>query len=173
MHPFGCIPFLIQGGAIMEKKLLYKAVWSFHKSTRIEYDEVLGIAGIAYSEALQGHDPSKGCFSTYFWRCMRNAIVDYQRRNPVHDTQFDETFISPNKRNPEMDVEFLNVLENMEVHARKICKLVISSSEIAELIGKPKLAKGKIKRELRKQGWKWQDIWDGFNEIQNALKQTI
>ena len=158
----------------IETRLIYKATWHFHKTTGIEYDEVLGIAGVSYSIALRDFDPEKGSFSTLFWRCMRNAIVDFQRKMEMEtdtfDFDFDETRVPPNTKNPEKAVIFKDLIEKMEKRASDICKLVLSNAEIAELADKPKLARGKIKQKLRDQNWKWRDIWEGFDEIKNSLK---
>lgn len=61
-------------------KLIKKIAWSFHHfhhSTGVEWDDLLQEATIAYIEAMQSYDKSKGKPTTYIWYCISNRLRNF------------------------------------------------------------------------------------------------
>lgn len=57
--------------------LIRKIVWSFHKSTKIDWDDLFQEASLAYLEALRTYNPERGKITTHAWTTISNALKTY------------------------------------------------------------------------------------------------
>ncbi len=63
------------------KKLIYQKAWQYHQKTGIEFDELVGVANLAYAKALNKFDPDRGKFSTLLWHSIVNAFKSYMKNH--------------------------------------------------------------------------------------------
>ena len=136
----------------------------------MDYDEVHSIANYVYVKSKNSHDPEKAKFSTFFYNCLKYELVEHIRRNPlIMSTETDE-YIS--ESDMERKIEFSNHLDNtLNSIGKEICEFILGDSEIHQLVNKPKKMKGMLKKKLREQGWKWENIWAGFKDIETCLSK--
>ena len=155
------------------EKLLHKFAWSYKNTTGIEEDELFAEACVAYMTAIMSYDNTKDTkLSTWISYCVKNRLNSFVTtfHSDKSFTLFDEEKWESFPATDGFDSIFgySDLLTELSPKARKVCDLVIKNQH--ELDGiPPKLARGKIQKELRKQGWVWSDIWTTFNELKNAF----
>lgn len=166
--------------------LAQKLAWSFHKTTGLEFEEILSTAYLAFTYAKMSFDPTKGSFSTYLYYTIMSNVIDHckQKHDPTHDGKprdnannksnlWEAGFLLSeliDYRDPEKMYLFKEALNNMSNEAKSICSMVLDSP--TDFIdNRPKLARGKVYRKLREVGWSWPKIWKGFKEIKLTLNE--
>ena len=68
-----------------DEGLIRKLSWSFAKTTKEPFKDLLQEASMAYLKALQTYNPEKGAASTHVWNCVRRHLSNYTfdlNRNP-------------------------------------------------------------------------------------------
>ncbi len=155
-------------------RLIYKLAWSFHYTTNIELDELIGELSLLYAEALNEYDSSKKVkFTTFAYSFMRNGIINYLKKQKqqkmvyLDDLSYFDTKTSQSCTFDEM----MEIIKQWPEANQELIEFVLDNfDELDEM--PPKFARGAIVRELREKGWKWQNIWDTMNETKVILKNT-
>ena len=177
--------------------MAHSMAWSFHKTTGIPFEDLLSSAFMAFAHGVKTYDSSKGSFSTYYFRVCQTRLIDncadvkYWRdrksrqphaaskeeitdplENPMEvsleDTKGERVLVDT--QNPERIVGFREAIRGMSKEARMVCRIIFEAPQ-EFLVHAPKLSRGKVKEELRKQGWSWSQIWNSFREIKATLTQ--
>jgi len=162
----------------MELNIVRKVVWSYARSTGLDFDELCSEAYLTYLEAAPSYDPSKGRKSTFIWNVVRNhinSLLKAKKEIPV-DKEAMETLLEGRE---ELDPERIIIAEecweelfnSLSPEAKMICFLV-NNGEIYVNTDKPREARGIIARELKAQGWSESKIWATFREIKQTIKMT-
>ena len=152
---------------MQDLNLIRKIAWSYTKTTGMEFEELFSVAALGYTKALNSFDSSRSCFSTWVWINMSRELNDFLLKESKKDN-------IPNKEsiNPEQEVSFKESIQSLSQEAQQICKMIFNSP--AEYVSHaPKLSRGKIKDELREEGWSWSQIWKSFREIKSVLNKTV
>lgn len=150
-------------------KLAYKIAWSFHKTTGVSVEELISEATLALLEAQITYDPDKAMESTYYYHCIKNALCAFVQQEsrlvlPGFSIPDGVTF------QPEMD-SIKDIVAQWKPDCRLVVELILKTPKrYCEL--KPKMARGRIVRLLRRQGWSWPRIWATFKEVKLALNET-
>jgi RNA polymerase sigma factor (sigma-70 family) len=163
----------------MELNIVRKVVWSYARSTGLDFDEMCSEAYLAYLEAAPSYDPARGKKSTFIWNVVRNHInnlLKAKKEIPI-DKEAMETLLEGRE---ELDPERLIIAEecweelfnSLSPEAKMICLLVLNDGEIYLNTDKPREARGIIARELKARGWGENKIWATFREIKQTLKMT-
>lgn len=158
--------FLPKNFVIEDKNLIHSIAWSFHKSSGVEFDELFSEGVHAYCEAKLRWDSNRSTkFTTWAFLCITNALINYvklEKRQVLVDMEY---AFSGMYSNPTTWFEFLDALPR---ECQQLAKIVLEEKE--ELAGLPgKFARGELSRILRKRGWSWNQIWDGFRLMSNVL----
>lgn len=144
--------------------LIRKIAWSYVHTTGLEFEELFSVAALGYTKALNSFNPNKSCFSTWAWTNMSHELNDFLSKEPKDD------LINKESINPEQEYSFKESIQSLSQEAQQVCKMVFESP--AEYISHaPKLSRGKIKDELRSEGWSWSQIWRSFKEIKSTLNE--
>lgn len=154
------------------KKLIYKIAWAYHRKTGIDFEELVSEGNIAFCKAKNSFDYSRDIkFCTYLYVSVKNAMKDFIEKN--------NHFNNTNKINFEFkdtNNEFqIKLFENLSDSGKIMVKTIINPpTEIIEWAQNdkwPKKRDGKkhLLRYFREKGWKFQDIWNCFDEIQMVL----
>ena len=61
--------------------IVRKVVWSYARSTGLDFDELCSEAYLAYLEAAPSYDPARGKKSTFIWRVVQNHINNLLKKN--------------------------------------------------------------------------------------------
>ena len=150
-------------------KMIQKIARSFHKTSGLEYEELLGEATVAYFESIETYEPERGALSTWAWACMTKHLLYYLQtqirwnRNKCPD---------PRKPMEWVDSHFLwEFMESLPKDSKLICKMILDSPE--EFLGEArKETIGQVESYLRKQGWAWRKIRNGLQGIKKSLTET-
>jgi hypothetical protein len=57
--------------------LIRKIAWSFHNSTRIDWQELFSEAALAYCEALEYYPREKKKTASVLWSFMKSRLIEY------------------------------------------------------------------------------------------------
>ncbi len=162
----------------MELNIVRKAVWSYTRSTGLDFDELYSEAYLAYLEAAPSYDPAMGKKSTFIWNVVRNHInnlLKAKKEVPVDEEAINMLIRERDELNPEQVVlaeeSWRELFESLSPDAKMIFFL-LNSSEIYVNTDKPREARGIIARELKARGWPEKKIWATFREIKQVLKTT-
>ena len=161
-----------------ELNIVRKVVWSYTRSTGLDFDELCSEAYLAYLEAAPFYDPAKGKKSTFIWNVIRNHINNLlkMKKEVLVDKEAIDMLI---KERDELDPEqvvlaeesWRELFESLSPEAKMIFSL-LNSSEVYINTDKPREARGIIARELKARGWSENKIWATFREIKQTLKMT-
>ena len=161
-----------------ELNIVRKVVWSYTRSTGLDFDELCSEAYLAYLEAASSYDPARGKKSTFIWNVVRNHInnlLKAKKEVPVDKEAIDILIEEKDELNPEQVVlaeeSWRELFESLSPDAKMIFFL-LNSSEVYINTDKPREARGIIARELKARGWSENKIWATFREIKQTLKMT-
>lgn len=163
-----------------EMNLIRHLVWSFHRTTGLEWEELFGEAQLAYCQALRSYDNAHGKkLTSWAYTCIVNHLKTYiQKQNGSHTISLDALLSNKDFQNRESDGEapIPEVLYDYEMEqitdlfgamgpkARTVCDLIFESPDMFE-----ENTVMKLQGILRDLGWKWIDIWAAFKNIRFAL----
>ena len=144
-----------------------KLAWQFHKSSGLDFQELMSEGTLAYYEALKAYDKN------YKWKSNKNTLIyvhvfnklilfiRYEKRY-VYDG-----FIIDRSSHP---TPFFEIEEQFDKDGKEIIQLILSNKHaFAGIPGK--YARGKLIEMLRQQGWSWSKIWDSIRNIKFILNE--
>jgi len=167
----------------LELNLARKLAWSFHQSTGIEYEELLGEAIGHYIEAVHKYNPdlsTKTKLTTWATSVMRNRLIRISSKPASYGTQglseHEQELLEPKAQvgSPEYifrAMEFKELLANLSKDAQDICLMIFGSPE-EFLTYSSRKSRMSVKHKLQEMGKKWEfEIREPFAEIKEALKE--
>jgi RNA polymerase sigma factor (sigma-70 family) len=165
----------------MELNIVRKVVWSYTRSTGLDFedfDELCSEAYLAYLETAPSYDPARGKKSTFIWTVVRNhinSLLKVKKEVPVNEEAINMLIEEGDELDPEQVVlaeeSWRELFESLSPEAKMIFSL-LNSSEVYINTDKPREARGIIARELKARGWSENKIWATFREIKQTLKMT-
>jgi len=162
----------------MELNIVRKVVWSYVRSTGLDFEELCSEAYLAYLEAASLYDPARGKKSTFIWNVVRNhinSLLKTRKEIPVDKEAIDMLIKERDELDPERIVlaeeSWRELFESLSPDAKMIFFL-LNSNEVYINTDKPREARGIIARELKARGWSENKIWATFREIKQTLKMT-
>ena len=162
----------------MELNIVRKVVWSYVRSTGLDFDELCSEAYLAYLEAAPSYDPSRGKKTTFIWNVVRNHInnlLKMKKEVPMDKEAIDMLIEEKDELDPEQIIlaeeSWRELFESLSPDAKMIC-LLVNNGEVYLNTDKPREARGIIARELKARGWSGNKIWASFREIKQTLKMT-
>ena len=146
---------------------------SFHRSTGRDIDDFLSAGNEVFMETLSLHDENKANFGTLLFLRLNNRFSDMVKKpRPLAAIHLD-WIEDEREQDPINLINFKDILEHMSKEAKYVVNIVLDApGEVLDIVGgePPKMIRGAIVRYLRKKKWKWNDIWNTFNEIKQVLK---
>jgi len=109
--------------------------------------------------------------TTYAYQSMKNGILEHLRPHPLNVVSIDNIDDLPDDHDFECDFLFKDSLETLSQDAKYICSLVFENPEEYTSLP-PKKARGKIKNQLRDNGWSWGRIWDSYKELKKFIAEA-
>lgn len=130
-------------------KLLCKIAWSFHKTTGIEWEDLVQEAAYAYLMGIKKYDPERGKISTHIWKVVSNHLRNFLKeewKQTGHLDYYDALEWT------NIEVNHPTFMEAMTEDARQIAKIVLSTpKKFAPLnINDAEL---RVIRIMAKNGW--------------------
>jgi DNA-directed RNA polymerase specialized sigma24 family protein len=135
--------------------LLRKLANSFAFTTGLDPDDLYQEASLAYLEALQSYDPSRGALTTHIWHCVSNhlktVISDENRQRCTSLDGVDVSYSSP------------PFWEKLNKEAQIIADVILSKPEYVAM--KQEDAQIDIVRTMLEKGWNWSKIMLGMKDL--------
>jgi DNA-directed RNA polymerase specialized sigma subunit len=144
--------------------LIRSIAWSFHKTTGICFDDLMGEASLAYCEGLLKYDAKKGMITTFMFFYIRRHLINHIHKEYIKQPKllsFEEIRVTET-----IDPQYL--IDSLSPDARKIADVVLSSPKIFCTIS-PEKAKKRIKTILQKKGMPLRRIWIGMRDLKTEL----
>lgn len=140
----------------------------------IEIEDLEGQGALIFVECLPEWDPQKASFSTYFFRCLNQRMVGWQRgygKDYCPQVGIDDTVLGiAGGVSPEKEYEFRDSMRKMSEEAKGVLKVIFEApTEILEGNG-PKFRAGNLRRKLKGLGWSDWHIWQSFKEIRSTME---
>jgi len=163
---------------MQHQKIVYKLSWSFSKTYRIDFHELVCVAQEAYFLALRNYDPvRKASQSSVIWIYIQNALIDYCT-NEKKQSQIKATIPFPEKSSDAQSYEYQANMQfplptrflELSVEAQQVCKIIFEAPE-EFLTSTAKTARAAMESYLHsKKGWPYARIEGTFKEIRMFLQ---
>lgn len=155
------------------KNLIFRTAVSFHATTGLSVEDLVGEATIAFLLAFRTFDPKKGDLAPRISVCIKHHLCTYIRTQKkfseviLVDIEDDEILEDPREDARQWE-EFESFLGSLSKEAKELVVLVLSApSEYTGLTSRQ--ARGALVKTLRGKGWSWSSIWKAFREVRSAL----
>jgi len=155
--------------------LIRKIAWSFHRTTGLPVDDLIGEAALAYSIELPKYDSNQCKIATFMYPRIRCHLIDYCKSQRKHqhdnllddleDTQTEPDTVSASQEDRTL---FKYLLKDGSEELKYLTWVIFQSP--GEFLGYG--GKGRITSKLREHGWTWTQIWRTFTEVKDLLKET-
>ena len=131
--------------------LLRKIVWSFHKSTGVDWDDLFQEAAYAYFTSIEKYDPKKGKLSTHVWHCVSNHLKNYLREE-FKQTGFIDYHEALEDILPNLSTNHPTFFDSLTDDAKYMANIVLSSQKKFVVLSTEQ-AKTRLIRIMLKNGW--------------------
>ena len=114
--------------------LIQKIAWSFHNSTGENWDDLFQEASLAYLQALENYNPSKGKITTYMWYCVSSHLVNYLRKDSHqagHVSCIEDMTVM------DRPVESTSLFESLGEDATEIVNMILDYSTVFDNLSAP------------------------------------
>lgn len=146
----------------MENATLIKRIaWSFHRTSKLDYDDLCQEAYLSFLMASSDYDSSKGSLSTYTWHVVTTSLKNYVRKE--HKINGHICSIEDNK--VDLPVEFAPLCEKLCKEAQEISQIIHNTSKKFAAMD-PTEAIQKIKKILINKGWPPKKIQQGIKNLE-------
>jgi DNA-directed RNA polymerase specialized sigma subunit len=155
---------------MVNERIINQLAGRFVKSG-IAFEDLKAEATLFALEAVEKYNPDfNTSIDTWQWKCIYEGlkgmvVKEWDWQN--HRYGSDET-VMHDILSAEQGHHAFEITESLSSEAKQVCQALFSApSEYASLM--PKIARGRLVRKFRKEGWSWPVIWRVFNEIKTAL----
>lgn len=144
------------------EKLIQKMVYKNAHKFFMQHEEMLSEMNLVFCESVKTYDQEKGKFSTFFMINAKHHIANMYQANEAK------------KRKMEVLVDFQEMPvagENDTEKRISVVDLLLKNRvtkamiDILQIYGAGAKVKETLTKNLRQQGFKWDDIWEGLNLI--------
>jgi RNA polymerase sigma factor (sigma-70 family) len=155
------------------EKLLTNRAWAWNKLTNVPFEELFSEAKLGFFENIEKWEPNKSKLSTWLYLTINSKLQNFCNRYHNISPSYEETNFTKLLEN-EMQEESIftefteekkdinNLLKNLPTEYKEICIKIISEGK--------EISKAELTELLRKEGWKWSDIWRFYKEMKKILK---
>lgn len=156
----------------VQMNLIYERAWSFHRTTGIDFDELVGEAMLAYAEAHNDFIEEYGVKeTTYAYSVITNRLVSFC--SSMQKIRFDH--IEDIGKNfgfePNFDVRINGLpMDKFPKEVKELMEIVFEYSD--QLTESSSRNKGFLRRVLRQRGWPFSKIDVSFMMLKNILNQV-
>jgi len=153
-----------------ELNLIRKIAWSFHRTTRIEWDDLFSKAIQSYYDALKRYDPTKSKLTTYINMYITLDLINYlKRQKKINDP------LSTLEDTEVMEYPFNNdnsFFEGLSNDANIISNIIIEHPDEFIHLNSTE-ARILIIKIMKEQGWDKKRIKAGVKEIKKACCNAV
>jgi hypothetical protein len=142
--------------------LIRKVAWSFHRTTRIDFDELVQEAALAYYASSQRYDKSKGSYSTFIWWAITNHLKNFVKK--------EKRFYFP-LQSIEDDLPIHSYHSELYALLSKDASIILSviSRDPKHFTISQRTGQVKIIRRMKCYGWDIGKTWVAIRDLHFAL----
>ena len=144
--------------------LIRKIAWSFHRTTKVEWDDLFQEAALAYCEALKDYDPERGKISGYMWSVIANHLKSYLDKQE----QLNKLLCSIEDNPVDVPISSTPFFESLSREANQIADVILTAPKPFR-VRSPKRAHQRIVKILRNKGWSWRRVRIGIADLKLAF----
>jgi len=150
-----------------DMNLIRSLVRSFHFTTGLPFEDLFSEAVYAFLSNKKHYQKEKNCkFSSYIYRGMKNALIEFSRREQYYAELPDHTL-------PDLsytpDYEFFPPVYPKDV--QEIIDIIMSApGEFASVM--PKMARGRVFRKLRERGYSHGKCWKMIKNMKKFINES-
>jgi len=145
-----------------DENLIKKIAGSFSRTTGMEFDDLFQEAYIAYSKAMNTHNPNRGKLSTHVWHCIHTHLKNYINENEKQ-TGFCVSMESKNVNDTD-DTQQTPFWEKLNQEAIEITNIIFTAPK--QFMDEPiKKVEEKITDILLSRGWRIKKIKQGLQNL--------
>jgi RNA polymerase sigma factor (sigma-70 family) len=152
------------------QKLIFSRAHSFHRTTGVDYDDLVSEGYLIFCMAYRKFDPARGGkFSTFLYHCLNSKLYNYVR--DLRRKRMETVTIQPDMASYSYG-NFPILLASLSREARYVAEVFLYSPvEVLRLTGTETVngIKVKLRKHLREQGWTWVKIHKTFKGIKEEL----
>lgn len=165
------------------ENFINRIAWDIQKKCPdVPFEELRAEGCLLLCSKLPKWDPSKGALSTFLYHQISGGLKDYVKKwNRITtfdisvETEYSALF-SFSPTSPEKTFQFKEAVNTLSEEGKTIVDLVTELIETSHVYFTAssftsKEVRGKLYRKLKKQGWSWPRIWEGFKEVRLMLAE--
>ena len=148
-------------------KVVYRLAWSFHKTSRVDFDDLFQEAAIAALEGEKSYKPEKGKQVTHIYQVVMNRLIDFIRR----EAKYHLTFILPDEEldHPVQNSLFFDFYNSLSKSGRDVVDTVMENKE--EILINQKKARGIVRKKLREKGCSYEKAGEKIRRLKVDLQK--
>lgn len=158
--------------------LIHKRAQEFSQTTGHHKADLVSEGNKAFIKACNKYDENKGTkFSTFFYRVLTNALIDYTKKTdvpPPHEAE-DNDFLFGKAPSADRSCILKDSIRALSAEARHVAHIFLSTpAEILSLTGEESYwqIRGKLTKHLRERhGWSYNRVYSACHEIRDMLKE--
>jgi len=148
------------------EKLLLQRAWAWNRLTNVPVDELISEAKLKFFQQIKKWNPEKSKLSTWLYITinshLQNFCHNYHNISPCLEEPVFSTLMANEDVAEDNDDRLTRLMTAIPSEYRDICKKIINEGK--------EMSKAELTVILRKEGWKWTDIWKFFKEMKKILK---
>lgn len=169
------------------KKMVYDLAWKQLKiNPSLELNEMVAEANLAFCDARETWDPSKGCFSTHLWWKIRGRFSQINSKRAEWEksiqiinldiSDLEETENPPkgleDTSNPMATCALKHAIDGLSDEAKEVLIIVLKSAdELCDFTGNRIMVNvTNIKKYFYSLGWTWNKIGLTIGEVRSMLE---
>lgn len=163
---------------VLKNRIILSRAWNYHLSTGIEMDDLISEGLMAYLRCEKEYRENQNTsFSTYLYRAVDNAMLEYirfcKKANTILVDDFSEcSFFDMQKLTTPPKEPMLGLNLNKFSHdVKELIKFVLKQKDDFDL-NYCRKNRGILAERLKQSGWTQKRIWDAFREIKHIIKIT-
>ena len=160
---------------MINEKIINKLAGKY-KWSGIAFEDLQAEGWKLAMEAMQKYDSAKGASPTSWqWTYIERGLKEFikneyaWRNHHLHSSEDSETEWVDSFHSDDQGIFVFEITSSLSSEAKQICSAIFNApAEYMSLM--PKMARGKLVKKFRGEGWSWPTIWKVFNEIKTALQ---
>lgn len=164
---------------VQHKRMLHERVWHYQRLTWHDYDELISLAMFVFAKTYDKYRKAdtKDKFSTWLYRSLTHALINYCFRNDVPNDDVEELIAaipsSHKEWQPDERLMFKETILELSGEAREVIMLFLTGpAEVLKIVGdeSKKEIRGRLVHHLhKKQGWSLRQVFKTFREIKQVV----
>jgi len=147
--------------------LIRKIAWSFHHTTKEEWDDLFQEATLGYLHAMKTYDPKKSKLTTHVW----NSVVNHLKTHLRKEAKTGPPICSLDDIEQDFPTESNGHMDQLSEDAQQMVKTVLMNPQKYSSLP-PVLARWQVVRQMRRRGWNRLRIRAGLMDLKRVFSMV-